>query len=271
MTRELLHDVIEDRRQEDSEDRNAEHSGEDRDAEREAHFATRAGSGHQRNDAQNERERRHNDRAQTQTAGFQRRGETALALFDLRVFGKLDDQNRVFTRQTDQDEKADLRKDVHIEFRKVDADKRAEQTHRNDQHDRERKRPALVKRGQQKEYEQNGKTENVNRGVPGALFEERELRPFVPDGIGKRFVEEVFHRFDRFAGAGSLLHLEVQRRRREHVETLDRQRPGRVFRGNEGAERRHFAEVVANEDAVNILRFVAVLRIALNLHLERAV
>ena len=88
-------------------DHAAHHAGAD------GALAGRAGAAgdHQRQHAQDEGQRGHDDRAEAQVAGGQRRFDQALAL-RLQVFGELDDQHRVLRRQADDGDQADL--EVHV-------------------------------------------------------------------------------------------------------------------------------------------------------------
>jgi hypothetical protein len=78
------------------------------------HFGAGALADEQRDDAEDEGEARHQDRAQAQTAGFDRRGEAILAVAILNLFGELDDQDRVLAREADEHYEADLREDVVV-------------------------------------------------------------------------------------------------------------------------------------------------------------
>ena len=64
-------------------------------------------------DAEDEGERRHQDRAQPQPRGFDR-GRAAIASPVLELLGELDDQDRVLRREPDQHDEADLREDIVV-------------------------------------------------------------------------------------------------------------------------------------------------------------
>ena len=66
---------------------------------------------HQRHDAEDERERGHQDRPQAQPAGFDG-GRHACPALVLELARELDDQDGVLGRQADEHDEADLRQDV---------------------------------------------------------------------------------------------------------------------------------------------------------------
>ena len=89
--------------------------------------ATRAGTGRapERDTAEDERERGHDDRAQTETRAFERGFEQRRAAFvgELR---ELDDQDGVLRRETDQHDEADLRIDIVFHPARPERGERAE-------------------------------------------------------------------------------------------------------------------------------------------------
>ena len=95
---EPFDDVEEHRRQKNAKQRHAQHAAEDGGAQRAAHFGAGAFRQHQRHHAQNEGERRHHDRPQSQAASFQRRFVSGFAGLAPGP-GELDNQNRVLARQ----------------------------------------------------------------------------------------------------------------------------------------------------------------------------
>src|SRR5207302_7619756 len=131
----------------------SEHPEEDSGAKRLAHFCACAFAENKRKDAENEGEGSHQDRTQSEAAGFDRGGEAILAIAILDLFRELDDQDGVFARETDQHDKTDLSEDVVFHRTQPDTVDRAEQTHRDDQNDRERQRPTFVKGREQKKNE----------------------------------------------------------------------------------------------------------------------
>ena len=129
----------------------------------------RAGGQGQRQHAQRKRHGRHHNRTKAQVRCGQRRLDQALAL-GLQVFGKLDDQNRVFGRQANDGDQPDL--EVHVVG--VAAQQRGQQhtqdTQRHHQHHGQGNRPALVQRGQAQKHRQNCKAVQNERLRTGQLF-----------------------------------------------------------------------------------------------------
>src|ERR1044071_357520 len=92
-------DDIEHGRQEKPEERHAKHSEKNSRAQRLAHLRASSARKHQRNDAEDERETRHQNRAQAKTRGFNRRVRNAFAgVFEL--FREFNDENGVLARET---------------------------------------------------------------------------------------------------------------------------------------------------------------------------
>src|SRR5205823_6908620 len=142
-----------------------------------AHFGAGTAADYQRKDAENKGKGSHQNRAQTEAAGFDRGGEPIFPVSVLDLFRELDDEDGVLTSESDQDDKADLGEDVIFHRAEPDAADRAEQTHWDNENDRERQRPAFVKCRQEQKDEQNAERENVDRAVAGELLLQRDLRP----------------------------------------------------------------------------------------------
>src|SRR4029077_12044670 len=104
-----------------------------------------------------------------------------------------DDQDRVLTSEPNEHNEPDLCEDVVLHGAQPDTVDRTEQTHRNDQNDCERQRPALIKRGEQKKNEQNAKRENVNRAVARELLLQRYFSPFGREAGGQNFFSQTFN------------------------------------------------------------------------------
>src|SRR5256714_620665 len=168
---------VEYRRQEQAEQRDAEHAAEDRGPQGLAHLGPGAGGDRQRQHAENERERGHHDGPQPQPAGFDRGGEFVHAAL-LLLLGELDDQDGVLGREADQDDEADLRDEVVVHATEPRAEERERQTHRRDQDDGQRQRPALILGGMDEKDEEHAKRKDEDRGVAGELRLIGEVRPF---------------------------------------------------------------------------------------------
>src|SRR6266404_5178390 len=90
LRRQTLNDYVEDGRQEESEQRDTEHAGENGDAHGLTHFGARARRQHERNDAHDESDRRHEHGAQADSASLENRLSARSAL-GLSLASELDD------------------------------------------------------------------------------------------------------------------------------------------------------------------------------------
>ena len=100
-----------------------------------------------RHDAENERERRHENRPQPDARGLDRRIEDRHALL-AQLLGELDDQNRVLGGQADEHDEPDLTEHVVGKPSQQLRGQRAKHRERHAQQDDERQDPALVLRRQ---------------------------------------------------------------------------------------------------------------------------
>ena len=114
-------------------DHPADHAGADRVPAR----GTGAGRYRKRHHAEDEAQRRHDDRAEPQPRGFHRGIEDRQALA-VSHGGELDDQNRVLRGKPDQRNQPDLEVEVVLEAAQVDRCDRAEQRKRHRGQHRER-------------------------------------------------------------------------------------------------------------------------------------
>src|SRR6202030_995137 len=103
------------------------HSEEDRGAQGLAHFRAGAFAEHQRKNTEDESKRSHQDRTETQTSSFDRRGEAIFFIAILDLLGELDNEDGVLTGESDQHDKADLGKDVVLHRAQPNAADRTEQ------------------------------------------------------------------------------------------------------------------------------------------------
>ena len=256
-------DDVEHRRKEETEAGHAEHAEEDGGAERLAHFGTGAAAENQRKNAENEGEGGHQDRAQAEAAGFDRGGEAIFPIAILNLFGELDDEDGVLAGEADEHDEADLGEDVVLHRAQPDAADRAEQTHRDDQNDRERQRPAFVKRREEKEDEENAERENVDRAVAGEFLLQRHLGPLGGEARGQNFFRETFDGSQRVARAGAGRGLAAEVGGREHVVARDFVGAAHFLHGRDGTERNHSAGVIARLEQADVVGTQAKLRVGL--------
>ncbi len=139
-----------------------------------------------------------------------------VAILDL--FSEFDDQDRVLTSEPDEHNEADLGKDVVLHRTQPDAADGTEQTHRDNENDRQRQQPTFIQRGKEKEDEENAERENVSRAITGESLLERDLGPFRRETGGQNLFGETFYCCQRLARA---------RARREHGRRPRSDRPSR--------------------------------------------
>src|SRR6516165_10796427 len=167
-------DGVEGRREEEAEAGHAQHPEQHGRTERLPHLGPRAGRDRERRDAENERERGHQDRAQARAGGVHGRFARGAPFF-LLLARELDDQYRVLGREADENDEADLRQDVDRRAAREQAGDGGEQAHRQDQDDRERQLPAFVLRDEDEKDEERGGAEYEERRRAAQLLLEREV------------------------------------------------------------------------------------------------
>ena len=129
----------------------------------------------------------------------QRRLESVFTL-RLQIFGKLDDQNRVFRRQADHGDQTDLEINIIRQASPPSAQNHTEQTQRHDQNHRQRNRPTFVQRSQTQKYSQN-RERIQNRGLrAGSLLLFRLTGPLKTKAL-RQFGRQLRHLRHRLATA----------------------------------------------------------------------
>src|SRR5882762_1374499 len=93
--------------------------------------------------AENERKRRHQNRAQAEFGGLNGGVDQAATLFE-QLLGKFDDQNGVLRRESDQHDQTYLHVNVIHQSASVDEQQRSQNCHGHRQQDDERQREALI-------------------------------------------------------------------------------------------------------------------------------
>ena len=187
-----FHQHEEDRHDGEREEGRRDHAAEDRGAERVARGGAGAGRHHQREDAEDEGERRHQDRAQAHARRMDRRLLQRLAAL-VEDLGELDDQDRVLARQADQHHQADLAEHVVGEPAQRLRRERPEDRERHHQHHREGQAPALVERGQTQEHDDQRERED-HRRLPARLeLLVDDARPLVAHALRQHAVRDLLH------------------------------------------------------------------------------
>ena len=114
-------DNVENRRKKKAEAGYSEHSEKDGGAERLAHFRAGTCAKNQRENAENESKGSHQNRAQSEAAGFDGGGEAVFLIAILDLLGELDDQDGVLAGKPDEHDETDLREDVVVHRAQPDA------------------------------------------------------------------------------------------------------------------------------------------------------
>ena len=188
------HDLVDDNR--------AEHAAEHHDADRLAALATRARRDRKRQDAEDEREARHQDRPQAELRRVHRSVEHGLARV-VALGRELRDHDRVLRGEPDEHHEADLRIDIERAASEAKRHKRAEHRERDRQQHVERQRPRLVLRGKQEEHGEKRKPEDERRISARLDLLVGRARPLVGEARGKRGGRHLRHSRDRVARAVS--------------------------------------------------------------------
>src|SRR3979411_1486362 len=134
----------------------------------------------------------------------------------------------------------------------------------NNQNDRERQRPAFVKRREQEKNEQNAERENIKRAVAGERLLERDLRPFGGETGGQNLFGETFNRRQRITGARAGRRLTAQIGRREHVVARDFVGAAHFLDRCNRTERNNSARIISRFQQANVVGFQTELRVGLS-------
>ena len=160
--------------------------------------STRPRGKNERHHAQDECQRGHQNRAQTQMGGFNGGVKDAQAFLHLQC-GKFHDQNGVLGRQADQHQQTDLEVDVVGRAPEPKRNEGAQYGVGNRQHHGNRKRPALVKSSQNQEDDDQTEKDSRRRGSSDSFLVPRLTGPFNAVAFGENFFGNFFHDADGFA------------------------------------------------------------------------
>src|SRR6516162_1498452 len=187
--------------QEHGEDRRGDHSADHTRADRDAPAGAGPGSDGEGRHPEDEGHRGHEDRPQTLARRGDGRGDELHALRD--VFdGELHDQNRILRRESYGDEQTHLKEHVIVEPSQQRRADGADDAEWDDQHHRERNRPALVERRQaQKDDCQRDGIERGRLRARAHLFV-GEASPLIAETL-RELRDRSLHRCDRISGASS--------------------------------------------------------------------
>src|SRR6516165_8564781 len=189
---DLADEGVEGGREKKTEAGNSQHPEQYRRTERLPHFGARTGRNGERYHPQDEREGGHQNRAKTRARGVHR-GFTGGCTDLVALARELDNQDRVFGGQTDENDEADLGEDVDRQAAREQTGDRREEAHRHDQDDRQREFPALVLRYQNQKHEESGCPENEDGRSATLLLLECKVGPFETDTSRENLMSKLLH------------------------------------------------------------------------------
>src|SRR5216683_789667 len=247
-----------------------EHAAEHRDTDRLARIGAGAGCEHQRQHAQDKRERSHEDGAEAGPRRLERRLDDRLAIEYAPLARHFYDQDRVLGRERNQQHETDLSVEVVANTEPLENHNRPHQGERHRKQHRDRHEPAFVLAREHQIHEQHRERENVIDLVADQLFLVRHRAPFVPRAGGRRFAGDLLHQRHRLTGTETGGGQSDHGRRR--VEIVEAQQRWPDYRGNTNhrPERDHGALLVADRKQLDVLGAQAELRIRLHIDLEDA-
>ena len=257
-----LNDREKHRGQKNTEQRHTHHAAEHGNSQRPPHLGPGPGGHSKRDHADDERKRGHEDRPQPQLARLQRR-LIARQAFQVLLLGVLDDQDRVFARQADQHDQANLYENVDIAARVQHAEQRTEQTHRHDHDHGKWKSPALVQGGQGQEDTHDRQRKNVNRGVARPDLKEHDLGPLRFHRQRQGLVGQVVDVLDGIPGADACGQAPGDLRRRVKVVARNGNRTADLAHADQRSQRNHLPPLVADLEQIDVFDLIA--KIALQL------
>ena len=234
-------------------------------------LSSRAGRDDKRNHAEDERERGHQDRPESQLRRLERTLDKRSAARDLRS-RELNDQDRILRRESHKSENTDLREDVvhvgRIELpTEPHTEQRSEHRERGSKKYAERQRPALILRREDQEYEHHAEHEHERPLAGRLLLLVRHRVPIVGDILRQRLSGNLLKGGHRLCGAVSWAGRSDHLRRAEEIKTIGVLRPVRWGEVDEGSKGYHVSVLVSHEVGTDILSFISVIRVRLEVYL----
>ena len=229
------------------------------------HFSARPGGQHQGQHTHDESQRGHQDRPQAQAGRFNRRLDRR-APGKLQLPRKLDDQNRVFGRQTNQHDQPDLGEDVVVSACEFDPQHGGQQAHRHDQNDGDRQRQAFILRSQHQKHQQQRQGEHPHGRVARDDFLVRQVRPLVGNAGRQRFSSNAGNRVLRLAGRITRRSAAVDIGRQKAVVANRPLRPKARRDLHQRGQRHHLARAGTHLEQADVFGPRAVGRVGLHPH-----
>jgi hypothetical protein len=268
---EALAHVERHRNDEDGDRRRRQHAAQHGGAEDAPGVRAGAGRQDQRHHAEDERERRHEDRPEPQPRGGQRGVHEARATLVL-LLGELHDQDGVLRREADDHHEADLREHVELEAGDPERADRAQQRDRGAEQDAERQRPAFVLRRQQQEHDEQREAEDGGGrdAFLGDLLLERHARVVEPHLARHRLGEDLLERPHPLSRADARREHAVDLRRTVAVEAHRELRAVHLPHADERGQWQRLPGGVAHVELPDVLRPRAELPLGLHVDLPDA-
>ncbi len=220
-----------------------------------------------RQDAENEGERGHDDRAEAQPRRFDRGVNDIEAERSLmaRIF---DDQDAVFAPERDQKNDADLRVEIVIRPFQIEPGDRAEKRQRHGEDHRERQNPAFVLAGEHEIDEEDREAENPVGLVANRFLLKRHCGPVVTSAPGQRLRPDLIHDVERLTRAEAGRRRADDRRCRIEVVEADQRRPRHFSNIDHSADWRHDAVARPHLEIADVVDRGALVRFRLSINLE---
>ena len=227
----------------------------------------------QRHNAEDERERGHQDRPESQTGAFERGSDRILPLLAQHL-GELHDQDRVLGGQPDQHDEPDLGEHiVHVALgvlaRHPQSEVRTERGERRSQQHAERQAPALYCAASTRNTRKIGEPEDDER-FGGALFLIRHVSPVVAHLRWQRLEGDALERIQRLRRAESRRGHAGDFCRAIEIESIGELGSVRGCRSNQRVERHHLLLVTAHEEEAELLGIGPIFGFRLDVHLVDA-
>src|SRR5438477_12308897 len=259
-------DAIEEGHEENREEGRGEHAAHDAGAGGVPRSRARAGRDRERQHAEDERHRSHQDRPEAQPRRFDRGSGWAQALVGLQ-HRELDDQNRILGREAEQRYQAYLEVDVIGESAQPDRRQRAESPEGKRKQHRQRQGQLLILRGEDEEHHHHREAERERRRAARLLLLIRRAAPVVAEVGRQHFLRDLLDARDRLARADPGRALADDLYRRQVVEAIERGGARRIADRRQRRQRDHLALVRADVYGADVVGPAAVAGLRRHKHL----
>ena len=177
-----------------------QHTGKNGDTERDPARSSGSGRNHQRESAEDESKRGHQDRAETYASAFDRRFFGRLACSPV-IPGEFYDQDSIFRRQGNQKHYSDLGVNADRKIHDHHSDHYSQQGDRQTHDHCKRIRPALVLGCQDQESHHDGQYKDDGGGRTRIFFLICHRSPFITEGASHFLPDQFGHNIQRLSRA----------------------------------------------------------------------